>query len=257
MIRGVEIMRVVVMGGSVAGLSSAKFLSSRNVEVELYERKKEIGKGIVCGGGISSFMLKRLGIDLPDQFVLNTVRKVHFYAPNESVSEIEMNRECGYILDREGWEEWMGQSLIDDGIKVHTNYRSPLEAIRRGDVVVGADGLSGITRTIANRGLPPANDVYIGIQTVARTRKIGDDAISMFFGSRWSTKAYAWAFPIGGSIFRVGTAAPLGDKELTSKLNNLIKFLDATPHSKPKAKMIPLAKPRKSLICGKIAYVGD
>jgi digeranylgeranylglycerophospholipid reductase len=142
------------------------------------------------------------------------------------------------------------------------NVRNPLEMLKEADVIVGADGLTGISRRLADKPFPLSLNVHIAIQAVGKAKIADEEAISMYFGSQIAEKGYAWTFPLPGSQFRIGLGVPLA---LASWLKPCFKTftesIGAKVTEKPKVKMIPTAPPEKTLVgnvMGKpIAFVGD
>ena len=253
-------MKVCVVGASVAGLHVAKFLLSSGVdcEVSLIERKKVIGENIVCGGGLASYMVKRLKLEIPEEFIASKVRKVRFYSPTLDYAELQMEKEYGLILWRDRWEKLLGEQVEELGAKIHLNVRNPPEMLKEADVIVGADGLTGISRKLAVKQFPSNDDVHIAVQSVGKAKVADEEAISMYFGSQIAPQGYAWTFPLPGSEFRIGLGIPLTHaSRLNQYFKTLVTSIEAEITEKPKVKLIPTAHPEKSLVHGKIALVGD
>jgi len=254
-------MRACVIGGSVSGLHSALFLLKSGVDVTIVERKRKIGENIICAGGVASYMIRKVKIDIPNEFVATKVNRVRFYSPSMKYSEMDIGKEYGLILWREKWEEWIGNEVGSIGGKICLGVRDPTGFIKDCDLVVGADGIAGITRRLVGCKPLPRGDVHIAVQAVCRVN-LPDDAISLFLGKRVAPEGYAWAFPIGGRMFRVGLGVPLThSKFLHDLFSNLINDINASYLEKPKAKVIPTAHPEESLVydfMGKpLVLVGD
>lgn len=256
--------KVVIVGASISGLATALSLlsSSSDVEVTLYDVKSEVGKGIVCAGGISSFMVKRLSLFIPKRFVACKVAKIRFYSPNMDFAEIEMKREYGLVLWRGRYEGWLGSQVGKLGGTFNleekvTPYNFPLDA----DVVVGADGIAGVTRRILGLKMPPKEDVHIATQAVGRLNH-PEDTISMYLSNETAPRGFAWVFPQGRKEFRIGLGVPLSHG---AKLKYFFKLftgrLDAEIIENPKAKLIPTSKPMGTLVFHRkgvpILLVGD
>jgi digeranylgeranylglycerophospholipid reductase len=257
-------VKVVVVGGSVAGLHVARFLLSSGLdcEVSIVERKKAFGDNIVCAGGMASYMLKKLNLQIPSEFVARRVNKVRFYSPSLDYADLELHKEYGLILWRDRWENWLGEQVINLGAKAYLNIKDPLEFFKDADVVVGADGIAGVTRKLAGRPFPSSDDVHIAVQAVGRAKLADEEAISMYFGSQIAPKGYGWSFPIGGSLFRIGLGVPLTyGSSLMEFFKRLLTSIEAELSEKPKVKIIPTAPPEKTLVgnaMGKpVAFGGD
>lgn len=255
-------LKVVICGASVAGLHVAQFLlsSSLDVDVELYERKKTVGDGIVCGGGVASYMLRKCKVEVPEDFVASHISKVRFYSPGFDFAEYQMKKEYGLVLWRDRWEKWIGEQIEELGGKFRFGVRNP--SFRKADVIVGADGLIGITRRLANLPFPARKDVHIGVQGVFKLTDYPEETISLFFGHHIAPEGYGWIFPLQGTEYRIGLGVPLSIgnvseffKRFTDELQNL-GFKPVQIESM-KAKLIPTTQPPKTNVYGKIAFVGD
>lgn len=256
--------RVICLGGSVSALHVALYLLSSNydIEVELYERKGDFGENIICAGGISSYMVKKLHLEIPSDFVAMKVYKFKFYSPSFTESELTLHKEYGLILWRDRWEKWLGEKVRELGCKVHFKSSLTARAVKNSDLIIGADGLTGISRKLLGRNMPDKRDVHIAIQTVAETKNLDEEAISIFLGNQIAPQGYGWAFPIGGNTFRIGLGVPLTHtKQLVPCFKNLLTNVEAKNVEKPKSKLIPTAKPEKNLIDyflkKPVALVGD
>jgi flavin-dependent dehydrogenase len=210
-------------------------------------------------------MVKKLQLQVPDEFVARKVHRVRFYSPSLDYADLELHREYGLILWRDRWEKWLGQQVEELGAKVHLNVKDSTKMLKDADVVVGTDGLTGVSRRLAGKPFPSSDDVHIAIQAVGKT-KFAEEAISLFFGS-WIPKGYGWLFPLQGGEFRIGLGVPLTyASNLKRYFDTFLSSVEAELSEKPKVKMIPTAHPEKNLvsniiprgIMGKpIALVGD
>jgi flavin-dependent dehydrogenase len=205
-------------------------------------------------------------LEISEEFIASKVRKVRFYSPTLDYAELQMEKEYGLILWRDRWEKWLGQQVEELGAKIHLKVRNPLEMLKEADIVVGADGLTGISRKLADKPFPSSDDVHIAIQAVGKTNFCDEEAISMFFGS-WIPKGYGWLFPLQGGDFRIGLGVPLTcASNLKRYFDTFLTSVEAELSERPKVKLIPTAHPEKNLVgniiprgmMGKpIALVGD
>jgi flavin-dependent dehydrogenase len=187
-------VKVAVVGGSVAGLHSAIFLlnSRLDCEVSIIEKKKAVGDNIVCAGGLASYMVKRLELQVPDEFVARRIRSVRFYSPSLDFAELMLHKEYGLVLWRDRWEKWLGEEACRLGAKIRLRVRNPHAVLKRADVIVGADGIAGASRRLAGKPFPKKDDVHIAMQAVGKAKIADEEAISMYFGREIAPEGYGW-----------------------------------------------------------------
>lgn len=257
-------VKVTCLGGSVAGLNTALYLlsSSSKFDVTILERKKKIGDNIVCAGGLASYMIKKLKLEIPEEFIALKVRRIRFYSPTVDYAELKMEKEYGLILWRDRWERWLGEQIEELGAEIHLNVKNSNKMLKEADVIVGADGITGSSRKLVGKPFPSSDDVHIAVQAVGKAKIADEEAISLYFGNQIAPCGYGWAFPIGDSKFRIGLGIPLThSSNLNQYFKRLTTNIEAELIEKPKAKMLPTAHPEKTLIGnfeGKpIALVGD
>ena len=90
---------VLVAGGSVAGLLTARELASRGISVVVVEEHHEIGTPEHCGGMVSAQGLNKLGI-MPDSNVFqNFVTKTIITSPSSRV-ELNSEHQNVVVIDR-------------------------------------------------------------------------------------------------------------------------------------------------------------
>ncbi|MEM2618747.1 MAG: NAD(P)-binding protein, partial [Candidatus Hadarchaeales archaeon] len=82
-------MRVLIVGGSMAGLSTARAIQELcQAEVVVCEQKAEVGTKIVCGEGVGVSALRRGKVGIPERFVACKLRGARIFAPNGSYAEV-------------------------------------------------------------------------------------------------------------------------------------------------------------------------
>lgn len=249
--------RIGVVGASVAGLGTALELLKldRSMEVTCFDRKRDIGD-TVCGGAISSFMLRELKTELSSHVVASEITSVRIYSPNGSHWELESEDGVyGYVLWRERFERELAREVAELGGTVRMNHKiTDLKELSGYAYVVGADGLTGVTSRLM--GFPSKDDVHVAVQTLAY-KDHPEGRLDLYFGSEFAHRGYGWVFPAGEAV-RVGLGIPLSEKKNPRRL--LSKFLDhigASPTSQVKGKLIPTAKPPRKLVHGNLVLVGD
>ena len=262
-------MRVACIGASVAGLGTALEILKldKSVDVTLFDKKAHVGANTLCGGAISTFMLRELKMELPSHVIASEITGVRMYAPNGSFWDLQSHGQpYAYVLWREKFEMDLARKVVDMGGTVALNHeitRLDLTAFAEGwvkenaDVVVGADGLLGVTRKFI--GLPIRDDdTHLAVQTAAHMSH-PNDRIDLYFGREVAPRGYAWIFPEGNrNQVRIGLGVPLNLKLNPKRLlDSFMEKVNAEPMSDVKGKLIPTAKPPKKLVYGNIVLVGD
>jgi len=250
--------KVAVIGCSVAGLSAAnELVDDRSFKVTVYDKKSRVGGDVICGGALSSFMLREIGLDLPRNSIASEITSVRIYAPNGDYWELESEGDVyGYVLWRDVFERELAKQASSKGAEIILDHEVTdlnLDA----DYIVGADGLTGTTRKLA--GFPDLDDVHIGVQRTAYIPNHPENRIELHFGREVAPCGYSWIFPDGekGRV-RIGLGIPLSIKRNPVELlDRFMHTREAEPTSQVKAKLIPTAKPLKRLIHGKVLLVGD
>lgn len=246
-------LRVACIGASVAGLGTALELLKLNpkAQVTLYDKKRYVGANTLCGGGISSFMLRELRMKLPSHVIASEISSVRIYAPDLEFWSLESDGEpYGYVLWREKFERELAKEVTELGGKIRMNHKiDDLTELANYDYIVSARGLTV---------LPNLEDVHIGVQTIAHVKNHPKNRINLYFGNEIAPKGYGWVFPLGKRKARVGLGIPLAVKANPRKLlDSFMEKVEAEPISKVKGKLIPTAKPPRKLTDGNLVLVGD
>ena len=246
-------MRVACVGASAAGLGTALELLKldRSIDVTLFDKKGYVGASTVCGGAISSAMLKELKMKLPKRVIASKINSVRVYAPNGSYWGLESESEVyGYVLWRDMFERVLAEQVLGLGGKIRMNHKiDDLTELAGYDYIVSARGLTE---------LPKLEDVHIGVQTIAHVKNHPKNRMDIYFGNEIAPKGYGWVFPLGFKKARVGLGIPLAVKANPKKLlDSFIEKVEAEPISKVKGKLITTAKPPRKLTDGNLVLVGD
>jgi len=252
--------KVAIVGCSCGGLGTALEVLKldRSVELTLFDKKNYVGENTVCGGAISSFMLRELRMEPPSHVIASEIKRVHIYAPNGECWELESEsgETYGYVLWREKFERYLAEQVTEQGGKIRMNSEiKDFSELSKYDYIVGADGLRGISTIIL--GFPPPEDVHVAVQRIGYIHHHPKNRIDLYFGSEVAHKGYGWVFPEGHKQVRVGLGVPLTEKLNLKKLLDFMEKIDAEPISETKAKLIPTAKPPKNLVYGNLVLVGD
>ena len=203
---------VLVAGGSVAGLLTARELASRGISVLVVEEHHEIGTPEHCGGMVSAQGLNKLGI-MPDSNVFqNFVTKTIITSPSSRV-ELNSENQNVIVVDRRALDKQIAHQAQRAGAAIRTRctFKSiGSDGTKRfiakttdGDIscryFVDARGIASLASSGRENFLPSAQfEIYASW--------IKDDIVQVTFDSDLYPGFFAWIIPTGQGIGKVGVA---------------------------------------------------
>ena len=203
---------VLVAGGSVAGLLTARELASKGISVVVVEEHHEIGTPEHCGGMVSAQGLNKLGI-IPDSNVFqNFVTKTIIASPSSRV-ELNSEHQNVVVIDRRALDKQIAHQAQRAGAAIRTRctFKSICsDGAKRfiakttdGDIschyFVDARGIASLASSGRENFLPSAQfEIYASW--------IKDDIVEVTFDSNLYPGFFAWIIPTGQGIGKVGVA---------------------------------------------------
>ena len=203
---------VLVAGGSVAGLLTARELASRGISVLVVEEHHEIGTPEHCGGMVSAQGLNKLGI-MPDSNVFqNFVTKTIITSPSSRV-ELNSEHQNVVVIDRRALDKQIAHQAQRAGAAIRTGciFKSIgsdgaerfIAKTTDGDIsclyFVDARGIASLASSGRENFLPSAQfEIYASW--------IKDDIVQVTFDSDLYPGFFAWIIPTGQGIGKVGVA---------------------------------------------------
>ncbi len=209
---GEKIYETIIVGAGPAGLIAGGYLKNALI----LDKKKEIGKPVQCGEGISKKALERQGIK-PDAFWINSeIYKMERITPNGKAIGRLYSEPIGYVIDREKFEKYLAQSAKAE-IKLNTEVVDLRIAgeyweitaknglVFKSRYVIGADGPLSIVR----RKVFPENQKKMefvpAMEYLIRTEKeFNAKTIKIFFDNEKYKEGYAWIFPKSKNTANIG-----------------------------------------------------
>ena len=261
-------MEVAILGGGIAGLSTAIALTLAGYKVDIYERHaamSTIGAGIVCWPN-ACFVLNELGVLNKLMLVSNSLNKMNrFSHVGEALGSIDINKlseimgYASYSIIRENLMTLLIERASELNINIHYSHAAiaisdeDKEGVRvqfengksiQPDMILGADGrMNSITRTYVNGDNTPIYQGFINWIGVVESHNelFKDMSVSDYWGTgdRFgivpvsSKKAY-WA---GGTVSEnISTKNPdLYKQELHAIFSHWVdpiaSIIDKTPLS--------------------------
>jgi len=230
---------LVVVGGGPAG-SSAAFMAAKNgIKVALLEKENSIAETVRTSGVTWIQSIKEFGI--PDN-CFNPIRNFSFCSPNNEIT-ISDSVPRAAVLDVRKTYRWLAREAENAGadifLKINVN-----EVIKNnnGDIVgVSAVGPNGkITFhskvTIDASGFPSTVCKAMGFVTQwerfgagaeyeVKVENVDSETWWLMVGQQYSPAGYAWIFPVGNNIVRIGVGIgkPESNIDPKQRLEELIE----------------------------------
>ncbi|RMW37729.1 MAG: NAD(P)/FAD-dependent oxidoreductase [Nitrosopumilus sp.] len=230
---------LVVVGGGPAGSSAAHTASRNGLKVVLIEKEESIAESVRTSGVTWIQNIEEFGI--PED-CYNPVKNFEFYSPNNKVS-IGDTVARSAVLDVRKTYRWLASQAEESGteIVVNTTVKDAIKddsgkiigvkAIQNekeieffGKVVVDA---SGFQSTVAkSMGFVKQWERFgAGAEYEAKVEHVKADTWWLMVGEKYSPAGYAWIFPLGDNIARIGVGIGKPDSPVdpTARLKELIE----------------------------------
>lgn len=237
---------VAIVGGGPAGSYAGYVIKKMNpeLEVDIYDARRVIGKPVNCAGGIVTFWLERLGLRLPDHVVRQKIKALRIVAPNGEEWEhhqdtIGEDREIGFVMDRQGFDQWLLDRAKKAGVEVHLgsnpqHWEKPYH-FEGAEYLLGCDGWkSNLGGHFGFETEVSDQDMHVGYEHRVIAPDYDQDFITFYMSERWSPEGYVWVFPEGGNVVKVGLGIPRSYKRddhprRVAVLSYLKNFLEDYP----------------------------
>jgi digeranylgeranylglycerophospholipid reductase len=253
---------VVIAGGSVSGLFTARELASKGVSVIVLEEDHEIGTPEHCGGVVSMQGLQSLGILPDDNVVQNQIVKAQIKTRASQICVNAANQNV-LVIDRRFFDKQVARQAQREGavIKTRCSFKSIEECnpgvfvVRAtdGDIrckyMVDARGIGLLSRENKGNILPSAQfEVY--------AEWVKGDEIEVCFDSDLYPGFFAWIIPIGDGMGKVGVAGRAIN--VSKSILNFMKLKgDNASIVRKIFAPIWVGGPIESFVRGRILRVGD
>ena len=229
-----ETYDVVVVGGGPAGSSAAMRAAAGGASVLLLEREPQIATSVRTSGVTWADTVAEFGIP---QRCYNPIKNYGFCSPNNEVV-VRDSTHRAVVLDVRATYRWLAERAADAGARIRTGV-SVRGAEREGDctaitcgdgtrararIVVDASGFSGVVSQ--SLGLAPAWRRFgAGAEYEMHAERVDSETWWLMVGSMYSPAGYAWIFPVGGDLVRigVGVAKPESSADPRAILDQMLK----------------------------------
>ena len=230
---------LVVVGGGPAGASAAFTAAKKGIKVALLEKENSIAETVRTSGVTWIQNIKEF--EIPDD-CFNPIKNFSFCSPNNEVTISDVIPRAA-VLDVRKTYRWLANEAKNQGadIFVKMNIKEVIknqkgdivgvsgsgpngEAIFRSKVVIDATGFpSTVCKAM---GFAPQWERFgAGAEYEVRAENVDSDTWWLMVGQQYSPAGYAWIFPLGDNIVRIGVGVgkPESNVDPTQRLKEIME----------------------------------
>ena len=229
---------LVVVGGGPAGSSVAYEAAKNGIKVALLEKEETIAHSVRTSGVTWIESIKEFGI--PDDFY-NPIKNYSFCSPNNEVTITDTIPHAA-VLDVRKTYRWLAQQAEKHGadIFLKTNIKDVIknedgdivgvsgtskdgEVIFHSKVVIDASGFSSVVSK--SMGFVTQWERFgAGAEYEVMAENVDKETWWLMVGQKYSPAGYAWIFPVGNNIVRIGVGVgkPESAVDPTERLKDLM-----------------------------------
>ena len=229
---------LVIVGGGPAGSSVAYEASKNGIKVALLEKEETIAQSVRTSGVTWIQNIKEFGI--PDD-CYNPIKNYSFCSPNNEVTIRDTIPQAA-VLDVRKTYRWLAEQAKNEGtdIFLKTNINNVIknkdgdiigvsgtskegEIIFHSKVIVDASGFSS-TVSKAMGFVTQWERFGAGAEYEAEVENVDQETWWLMVGQKYSPAGYAWIFPVGKNIVRIGVGVgkPESQVDPTERLKELM-----------------------------------
>ena len=200
-------MKIAIIGAGPGGLYAALAAAKRNIQVDLFEKRK-VGEGIVCG----ECVFDSLGIMArPGRGLLRPVDEIVLRGRRDFTFPLSRHRKL-WMLDRRIWQQELANLAASRGVVIHENAKITVTCLsqmqKEYDWILDAGGAPSVTSRLYQ-----FSDDYFREYLLAHQLVLAGDfsalmpRIKIAFFSNLPSEfqpAYYWIFPKDAGRANVG-----------------------------------------------------
>lgn len=229
---------LVIVGGGPAGSSVAYEASKNGIKVALLEKEETIAQSVRTSGVTWIQNIKEFGI--PDD-CYNPIKNYSFCSPNNEVTIRDTIPQAA-VLDVRKTYRWLAEQAKNEGadIFLKTNINNVIKN-KDGDIIgvsgTGKEGdvifhskvivdASGFSSTVSKAmGFVTQWERFgAGAEYEVKAENVDQETWWLMVGQKYSPAGYAWIFPVGKNIVRIGVGVgkPESQVDPTERLKELM-----------------------------------
>ena len=206
-----EYYDVLIAGGSVAGLTTARECSSNGNSTIVIEEDHEIGTPEHCGGMVSLSGLQKLGLMLDSNNFQNAVPIARIRSKSASF-EMSAEKQNVIVVDRRGLDKQIAKQAEYAGAQIRT--RCTFKSIAKKEskyTIKTSDGEIECKYFVDAKGLGSLKDasqngILASAQFEVYTKWIEGKTVEIFFDSDKYPGFFMWIIPMGDGRGKIGVA---------------------------------------------------
>jgi len=261
---------VIIIGAGPSGLNAAKLLAEEGLSVLVLEKKKQIGKDVVCTGIVSREAFSEFS--LSHKSVLKGIKDIKFISPNFDQMIYKHSYPFAFVVDRRIFDQSLADRAMDKGTKIELgkevfNVDVSKDRVEVMTKIKGKIHQKYVARTAIiatgrnyqlNKkiGLGYPKDFLNGVQVELT---IGNsDCTHVFLGKDIAPGAFAWLVPVGSGTARLGLITEKDPKYYFERLIEKIYSKRIEDFDKSLIQLKPIAQGLVSQTFGeRILVVGE
>jgi len=253
----VEEYDVVIAGGSISGLMSARQIAKNGHSVLVLEEGFEVGTPDHCGGLVSKSALNDMGIEPTQKVFDSMINSALIFSPNGKQIEINSRKQGVVVVNRRELDKQVALQAQQAGaeIRVKTSFKEKTKrGVRTSVDEIGCKVLvdcRGISALINNQ----RDGILLSAQYEIYADWITDGKVEVYFDQIKYPGFFAWIIPSGKGVGKVGIAG----KEINIS-NTMEQFLrNKGKYSTIRKIFAPIwiKGPIKDFVSTNVVIVGD
>jgi len=253
----VEEYDVVIAGGSISGLMTAREIAKNGHSVLVLEEGFEVGTPDHCGGLVSKSALNDMGIEPTQKAFDSMINSALIFSPNGKQIEINSGKQEVAVVNRRELDKQVALQAQQAGaeIRVKTSFKEKTNrGVRTSIDEIGCKILvdcRGISALINNQ----RDGILLSAQYEIYADWITNGKVEVYFDQIKYPGFFAWIIPSGKGVGKVGVAG----KEINVS-NTMEQFLRSKGEYSTIRKIfapIWIKGPIKDFVSTNVVIVGD
>ena len=199
---------VVIAGGSISGLISAREIEKKGYSVLVLEEGFEVGTTDHCGGLVSKSALHDLGIEPTQKTFDSMINSALIFSPNGKQFEIDSKKQEVVVVNRRELDKQVALQAQQSGaeIRVKTSFKEKTKrGVRTSIDEIGCKILvdcRGVGALINNQ----RDGILLSAQYEVYADWITEGKVEVYFDQIKYPGFFAWIIPSGKGVGKVGIA---------------------------------------------------